>query len=89
VVLEQTHPTLAQQGVVVSSLDRAAREHETELRPALGALLHDDYDWYAALGSTLRQGGAFVHVPKGVKASMPCGSSTGSTAPAASSLRAP
>ena len=71
VVLEQTHPTLTRQGITVCSLDRATREHEALLKPHLGALLHDDYDWYAALGSSLRQGGAFVHVPKGVKAELP------------------
>jgi Fe-S cluster assembly protein SufD len=71
VVLEQTHPTLTKQGITVCSLDRATREHEALLEPHLGALLHDDYDWYAALGSSLRQGGAFVHVPKGVKAELP------------------
>ena len=71
VVLEQTHPTLTKQGITVCSLDRATREHEALLKPHLGALLHDDYDWYAALGSALRQGGAFVHVPKGVKAELP------------------
>jgi len=71
VVLEQTHPTLTKQGITVCSLDRATREHETLLKPHLGALLHDDYDWYAALGASLRQGGAFVHVPKGVKAELP------------------
>ncbi len=71
VVLEQTHPVLTKQGVTVCSLDRATREHEALLKPYFGALLHDDYDWYAALGATLRQGGAFVHVPKGVKAELP------------------
>jgi Fe-S cluster assembly protein SufD len=71
VVLEQTHPTLAKQGIVVCSLDRATREHEALLKTHLGALLHDDYDFYTALGSSLRQGGAFVHVPKGVKAELP------------------
>ena len=71
VVLEQTHPTLTRQGITVCSLDRATREHEALLRTHLGALLHDDYDWYAALGASLRQGGAFVHVPKGVKAELP------------------
>src|SRR5262245_18260963 len=71
VVLEQTHPTLTKQGITVCSLDRATREHEALLKAHLGALLHDDYDWYAALGSSLRQGGAFVHVPKGVKAELP------------------
>jgi Fe-S cluster assembly protein SufD len=71
VVLEQTHPTLTKQGITVCSMDRATREHEALLKSHLGALLHDDYDWYAALGSALRQGGAFVHVPKGVKAELP------------------
>jgi len=71
VVLEQTHPTLAKQGVTVCSLDRATRDHEALLKPYYGALLHDDYDWYAALGASLRQGGAFVHVPKGIKAELP------------------
>src|SRR5262249_14705093 len=68
VVLEQTHPTLTKQGVTVCSLDRATREHEALLRAHLGSLLHDDYDFYTALGASVRQGGAFVHVPKGVKA---------------------
>jgi len=71
VVLEQTHPVLAKQGITVCSFDRATREHEALLKPHFGALLHDDYDWYAALGSSLRQGGAFVHVPRGVKAELP------------------
>jgi Fe-S cluster assembly protein SufD len=71
VVLEQTHPTLTKQGITVCSLDRATREHEPLLKAHLGSLLHDDYDWYTALGSSLRQGGAFVHVPKGVKAELP------------------
>jgi Fe-S cluster assembly protein SufD len=71
IVLEQTHPTLQKQGITVCSLDRATREHEAVLKEYFGALLHDDYDWYAALGAAVRQGGAFVHVPKGVKAELP------------------
>ena len=71
VVLEQTHPVLTRQGVTVCSFDRATREHEALLKAHFGALLHDDYDWYAALGASLRHGGAFVHVPKGVKAELP------------------
>jgi Fe-S cluster assembly protein SufD len=70
-VLEQTHPELAKQGVTVCSFDRATREHEPLLRERFGALLHDDYDWYAALNATLHSGGAFVHVPRGVKAALP------------------
>jgi Fe-S cluster assembly protein SufD len=71
VVLQQTHPVLERQRVTVSSLDRATREHEALLKQHFGTLLHDDYDWYTALGATLRHGGAYVHVPKGVKAEVP------------------
>lgn len=71
VVLEQTHPVLTKQGITVCSFDRATREHEAMLAPYFGSLLHDDYDWYAALGAAVRQGGMFVHVPKGVKAELP------------------
>jgi len=71
VVLEQTHPDLERQGVVVCSLARAFREHEPKLRERYGALLHDDYDWYTAFGAALRTGGAFVYVPRGVQAEIP------------------
>ena len=71
VVLEQTHPELERQGVVVCSLARAFREHEPKLRERYGALLHDDEDWYTAFGAALRTGGAFVYVPKGVTAAVP------------------
>lgn len=71
VVLEQTHPTLQKQGVTVCSFDRATREHEALLTEYFGSLLHDDYDWYTALGASVRQGGLFVHVPKGVRAEIP------------------
>ena len=71
VVLEQTHPSLVRQGVVVGSLDRGFREHEGVLRERYGSLIHPDYDWYTAFGATLRSGGAFVHVPDGVEAAVP------------------
>lgn len=70
-VLEQTHPELAKQGVTVCSFDRATREHEGLIRERYGSMLHDDYDWYAALNAAIHSGGAFVHVPKGVKAALP------------------
>jgi Fe-S cluster assembly protein SufD len=71
VVLEQTHPALEQQGVVVCSMDRAIRTHGGLLKPALGGLLEPDYDWYTAIGAALRSGGTFVHVPDGVEAALP------------------
>ena len=71
VALEQTHPDLERQGVVVCSLGRGLREHEARLRERFGSLLNDDYDWYTAFGAAVRSGGVFVHVPAGVHAAVP------------------
>ncbi|HYM80444.1 MAG TPA: Fe-S cluster assembly protein SufD [Candidatus Limnocylindria bacterium] len=71
VVLEQTHPELERQGVIVCSLDRALREHEGKLREKFGALLHPDFDWYTAFATATHRGGAFVYLPDGVEAKLP------------------
>jgi len=71
VVLEQTHPTLQKQGVVVCSMERAIREHAGLLQEHFGAQLATDYDRWVAIGEALRTGGVFVHVPKGVHAELP------------------
>ena len=71
VVLEQTHPSLERQGVIVASFERAAREHADKLEPRYGSLLADDYDWYTAMGAAVRSGGAFIYVPRGVEAALP------------------
>jgi len=70
-VLEQTHPDLERQGVIVCSLDRALREHGAKLEHHLGALIDPDYDRWSALADALRSGGAFVYVPAGVHAALP------------------
>jgi len=71
VVLGRLPKALERQGVIVSSLDNAAREHAAPLEPHLGALLEDNYDWYTAYGGAVRSGGAFVYVPDGVEAALP------------------
>jgi Fe-S cluster assembly protein SufD len=71
VVLEQTAPELAKQGVIVCSLERALAQHGEHLRERLGALIEPDYDGYSAVGAALRSGGAFVYVPDGVEAAVP------------------
>jgi len=71
VVLEQTHPTLTKQGVIVCSMDRAVREHGALVQQWLGSLIATDYDRWTAIGEALRSGGAFVYVPKGVHAEVP------------------
>jgi Fe-S cluster assembly protein SufD len=57
--------------VVVTSLARAASEHQAILEPLYGSLLTDDYDWYAAMSAAVGTGGAFVWVPDGVEAALP------------------
>jgi Fe-S cluster assembly protein SufD len=69
--IEQTHPALEKQGVIVCSLDRAMKEHADRVKPWLGALLSADYDRYTAIGEAVRAGGAFVWVPDGVAAALP------------------
>jgi len=71
VVLEQTHPALEQQGVVLCSMTRALREHGDLLEDRLGALIEADHDKYTALQRATRRGGAFVWVPDGVEAALP------------------
>ena len=70
-VLEQTHPTLTKQGVIVCSMDRALREHGDRVQKLLGTLIATDYDRWTAIGEALHSGGMFVHVPKGVHAEIP------------------
>ena len=71
VVLEQTHPDLAKQGVIVMSMDRALREHGALLEKRLGALIDPDYDRWSAIADAVRSGGAFISVPDGVEAALP------------------
>lgn len=71
VTLEQTHPALEKQGVIVCSMDRAVREHSDLLAGTLGGQIAPNEDWYVALGTAIRSGGAFVYVPDGVEATLP------------------
>ncbi len=71
VVLEQTHPELERQGVIVCSMERALREHGDKLRARLGALVEPGHDAFTALHAAVRAGGAFVWVPDGVEAAVP------------------
>jgi Fe-S cluster assembly protein SufD len=67
----KTNEDLAAQGVVTTTFERAARDHERVLRERFGAQLEDGYDWYTAAGAAIRSGGTFVYVPAGVEAADP------------------
>jgi Fe-S cluster assembly protein SufD len=71
VVLEQTHPALQRQGVIVCSMERALLEHADLLEGRLHALIESGQDRYAALHQVMRSGGAFVWVPDGAQVELP------------------
>jgi Fe-S cluster assembly protein SufD len=75
----------AEQGVIISSLETAAREHpelvqkylDHEVVPAAAGK-------FAALNAAFWRGGVFVHVPKGVTAKLPVWAAQSAAASAAS-----
>jgi Fe-S cluster assembly protein SufD len=71
---------LAAQGVVVTDLHTAAREHAELLRQHLGSAVKDDEWKYLALNAALWRGGVFVSVPKGVVVRAPLHVMTSATA---------
>ncbi len=64
-------PAVADQGVLVMELDRAAVEHPELVRAQLGSAVAMDQDRLAALNGALWTGGIFVHVPDGVVVEKP------------------
>jgi Fe-S cluster assembly protein SufD len=58
------------EGMVVTTLERAIREHPDLVRPYLGSLVLDR-DKFSAQNSAAWRGGAFVYVPKGHRAEAP------------------
>jgi Fe-S cluster assembly protein SufD len=71
VVLEQTHPALEKQGVILCSMERALREHAEKLHGRLHALIEAGHDRYAAIHGAVHAGGAFVWVPDGARLELP------------------
>ena len=64
-------PRWAEQGVIFTSLENAAREHEALVRPYLASLYPPDEHRIAALHTALWSGGAFLYVPAGVRVDVP------------------
>jgi Fe-S cluster assembly protein SufD len=59
------------QGVIVTSLERAAREHPELVEPHLGSLVAPENDLFAARNEAGLTDGAFVYVPRGVALEQP------------------
>jgi Fe-S cluster assembly protein SufD len=66
VVEVDVDPAVADQGVIIMELDRAAAEHPDLVREQLGSAVAMDQDKLAALNGALWTGGIFVHVPDNV-----------------------
>jgi len=67
----QLDASLAQRGVIVTDLHRAAREHEAVVREHLGSLVTDAEWKYLSLHGALWSGGCLVYVPAGVEVELP------------------
>ena len=67
----QLDPALAEQGVIVSSLERAAEEHPELVREWYMRRLSHEEGKFPAASAAFWTGGAFVHVPKDVRIEQP------------------
>jgi len=65
---------LAEQGVLLTDLGTALREHADLVEPRLMVSAAPfDEDWFLALHGTLVSAGAFLYVPRGVQVEVPVG----------------
>ena len=72
---------LARQGVIVSDLHSAAREHPELVREHLFSVVSPAEWKYQSLHSALWSGGAFIYIPQGVEVALPIAYSVGLTTP--------
>jgi Fe-S cluster assembly protein SufD len=71
VIHETLDEGVGSQGVVFTSLERAAREHPELVRDRLGAAATPEIGKFSALNAALWTGGLFLYVPKGVRVEAP------------------
>jgi len=64
-------PVLAEQGVIVTSLERAVEEHSDLVREWYMRRLSHEEGKFQAASAAFWAGGVFVHVPRGVKVEKP------------------
>lgn len=62
---------LRAQGVILTSLDQAVRDHEELVRAHLGTAAGAEVDKFAALNATCWSGGTFLFVPRNVRVELP------------------
>ncbi len=64
-------PELARQGIVVADFNTAVRDHEDLLKEHFFTEVPDDEHKFTALHAAFYSDGLFIHVPRGVEASVP------------------
>ena len=64
-------PELAEQGLIVTSLERAVEEHPELVREWYGRRLSHEEGKFSAAAAAFWTGGVFIHVPKGLKVEKP------------------
>lgn len=62
--------TLAEKGIIFSSISEAIREYPDLVRKYLGTVVPQRDNFYAALNSAVFSDGSFCYIPKGVKCPM-------------------
>jgi Fe-S cluster assembly protein SufD len=77
-------PDLAAQGVILTDLATAVREHAGLVEPRFMTSAPFDEDWFFALHATVVTAGAFLYVPRGVEVAVPIGVLQRRVAPGAS-----
>lgn len=70
-VWSQLAAELAEQGVIFTDLETAAREHSTLVESYLFSVVPQTEDKFTAIQSALWNGGVFVYVPKNVEVKLP------------------
>ena len=70
-IITRLDPELAEQGVIVTSLERAVEEHEDLVREWYMRRLSHEEGKFPAASAAFWSGGVFVHVPRGVKVEKP------------------
>lgn len=81
VVHRRLDEALARQGVILTDLHTAAREHEELMREHLLSIVSPGEWKYLGLHGALWSGGAFVYVPEGVEVELPIEYSVAMTTP--------
>jgi Fe-S cluster assembly protein SufD len=70
-IYSRLDPALAEQGVILTSLERAAEEHSELVQRWYMKRLSEDEGKFPAASAAFWTGGAFVHVPKNLKIEKP------------------